>query len=74
MQQTSIKEAVEWVTQQMLYVKDEDNEATFCFNTFDELIVTLQKFVGEEADTQTYKEIIANMRYSNDEVNESKYL
>ena len=74
MQQTSIKEAVEWVTEQMRYVTDTDNEATFCFNTFDELIVTLQKFVGEEADTQTYKQIIANMRYSNDEVNESKYL
>jgi ribosomal protein L18E len=65
-------QALNWAAQQLQYVTNEKNEHAFCYNTQDELVVVMQQLLDSE--TIDFAATIANMRYSNDEVNENKYL
>ena len=64
-------QALQHCAQQLAYVTDETNEETLCIDTAEEIIAVLQQLL--EASTN-FASIVANTRYSNDEVNESKYL
>ncbi len=65
-------QALNWAAQQLQYVTNEKNEETFCYNTQDELVVVMQQLLDSE--TTDFAAVVARMRYSNDEVNENKYL
>ena len=65
-------QALNWAAQQLQYVTSEENEETFCYNTQDELVVVMQQLLDSE--TTDFAAVVARMRYSNDEVNENKYL
>ena len=65
-------QALNWAAQQLQYVTDEENEGTFCWETQDELVVVMQQLLDSE--TIDFAAVVARMRYSNDEVNESKWL
>jgi hypothetical protein len=64
-------QALNWAAQQLQYVTDSTNAHTYCLDTAEEIVQVLQQLVAANTD---YAATIANMRYSNDEVNENKYL
>ena len=64
-------QALNWAAQQLQYVTDSTNEYTYCLDTAEEIVQVLQQLIAANTD---YAATIANMRYSNDEVNENKYL
>jgi hypothetical protein len=53
------------------YVTDATNKHTYCINTAQEIVHVLQQLLSANAN---YAAIVAATRYSNDEVNEEKYL
>ena len=65
-------QALNWAAQQLQYVTDSTNAHTYCLDTADALVVVMQQLLDSE--TIDFAATIANMRYSNDEVNENKYL
>ena len=64
-------QALNWAAQQLQYVTDSTNKYTYCLDTAEEIVQVLQQLVAARTD---YAATVANMRYSNDEVNENKYL
>jgi hypothetical protein len=64
-------QALNWAAQQLEYVTDSTNMYTYCLDTAEEIVQVLQQLIAANTD---YAAIVANMRYSNDEVNENKYL
>jgi hypothetical protein len=64
-------QALNWAAQQLQYVTDSTNMYTYCLDTAEEIVQVLQQLIAANTD---YAAIVANMRYSNDEVNENKYL
>ena len=64
-------QALNWAAQQLEYVTDSTNKHTYCLDTAEEIVQVLQQLIAANTD---YAAIVANMRYSNDEVNENKYL
>ena len=64
-------QAIQHCAQQLEYVTDETNEDTYCIDTAEEIIAVLQQLIEANAN---FASIVADTRYSNDEVNESKYL
>jgi hypothetical protein len=64
-------QALNWAAQQLEYVTDSTNKHTYCIDTAEEIVQVLQQLIAANTD---YAAIVANMRYSNDEVNENKYL
>ena len=64
-------QALQHCAQQLQYVTDSTNAHTYCLDTAEEIVQVLQQLVAANTD---YAATIANMRYSNDEVNENKYL
>ena len=61
-------QALQHCAQQLEYVTQAQ---TLCIDTAEELVAVMQQLL--EASTN-FASIVANTRYSNDEVNESKYL
>ena len=68
---TTQAQALNWAAQQLEYVTDSTNKHTYCIDTAEEIVQVLQQLIAANTD---YAAIVANMRYSNDEVNENKYL
>jgi hypothetical protein len=68
---TTQAQALNWAAQQLEYVTDSTNAHTYCLDTAEEIVQVLQQLVAARTD---YAAIVANMRYSNDEVNENKHL
>ena len=68
---TTQAQALNWAAQQLEYVTDSTNKHTYCLDTAEEIVQVLQQLIAANTD---YAAIVANMRYSNDEVNENKYL
>jgi len=64
-------QALQHCAQQLQYVTDSTNKYTYCIDTAEEIVQVLQQLIAANTD---YAAIVANMRYSNDEVNENKYL
>jgi hypothetical protein len=64
-------QALQHCAQQLQYVTDSTNAHTYCIDTAEEIVQVLQQLIAANTD---YAAIVANMRYSNDEVNENKYL
>ena len=64
-------QALQHCAQQLEYVTDSTNKYTYCIDTAEEIVQVLQQLIAANTD---YAAIVANMRYSNDEVNENKYL
>ena len=64
-------QALSHCAQQLQYVTDATNKHTYCLNTANELVAVMQTLINA---TTNFAAIVANMRYSNDEVNEEKYL
>lgn len=64
-------QALQHCAQQLEYVTDSTNTHTYCIDTAEEIVQVLQQLIAARTD---YAAIVANMRYSNDEVNENKYL
>tara|TARA_R110001592_G_scaffold300500_1_gene571718 strand:- start:439 stop:666 length:228 start_codon:yes stop_codon:yes gene_type:complete len=64
-------QALSHCAQQLQYVTDATNKHTYCLNTANELATVIQQLLNT---TTNFAAIVANMRYSNDEVNEEKYL
>ena len=64
-------QALQHCAQQLQYVTDATNKHTYCINTAQEIVHVLQQLLSANAN---YAAIVANMHYSNDEVNEEKYL
>ena len=64
-------QALQHCAQQLQYVTDATNKHTYCLNTANELVAVMQTLINA---TTNFAAIVANMRYSNDEVNEEKYL
>ena len=64
-------QALNWAAQQLQYVTDSTNANTYCIDTAEEIVQVLQQLVAANTD---YAAIVAATRYSNDEVNENKYL
>ena len=64
-------QALSHCAQQLQYVTDAANKHTFCLNTAEELVNVMQTLLLANTN---FAAIVANMRYSNDEVNEEKYL
>jgi hypothetical protein len=64
-------QALQHCAQQLVYVTDSTNEHTLCLDTASELVAVMQQLIDS---TTNYAAIVANTRYSNDEVNENKYL
>ena len=64
-------QALQHCAQQLQYVTDAANKHTYCLNTANELATVIQQLLNT---TTNFAAIVANMRYSNDEVNEEKYL
>ena len=64
-------QALQHCAQQLQYVTDAANKHTYCLNTANELVAVMQTLINA---TTNFAAIVANMRYSNDEVNEEKYL
>tara|TARA_B110000902_G_C14034766_1_gene485509 strand:+ start:238 stop:468 length:231 start_codon:yes stop_codon:yes gene_type:complete len=57
--------------QQLEYVTDSTNKHTYCIDTAEEIVHVLQQLIAAKTN---YAAIVAATRYSNDEVNENKYL
>mgnify|MGYP000265109324 CR=1 FL=1 len=72
MQTVTQAQALAWTAQQLQYVTDATNEETYCLDTADELVAVMQQLLDEK--TEDFAATVASMRYSNDEVNEDKYL
>lgn len=68
---TTQAQALVWAAQQLQLVTDSANEHTYCLDTTDELIYVMQQLLVAD---DSYADIVASIHYSNDEVNESKYL
>ena len=64
-------QALQHCAQQLQYVTDATNKHTYCINTAQEIVHVLQQLLSANAN---YAAIVAATRYSNDEVNEEKYL
>jgi hypothetical protein len=64
-------QALSHCAQQLQYVTDAANKHTFCLNTAEELVNVMQTLLLANTN---FAAIVANMRYSNDEVDEEKYL
>jgi hypothetical protein len=64
-------QALQHCAQQLVYVTDSTNMLTYCLDTAEEILEVMQQLLDS---TTNYAAIVANMRYSNDEVNENKYL
>ena len=64
-------QALSHCAQQLEYVTDAANKHTYCIDTANELVAVMQTLINA---TTNFAAIVANMRYSNDEVNEEKYL
>jgi hypothetical protein len=64
-------QALQHCAQQLEYVTDAANKHTYCIDTANELVAVMQTLINA---TTNFAAIVANMRYSNDEVNEEKYL
>ena len=64
-------QALQHCAQQLQYVTDSTNKYTYCIDTAEEIVQVLQQLVAANTD---YAAIVAATRYSNDEVNENKYL
>jgi hypothetical protein len=64
-------QALNWAAQQLEYVTDSTNKHTYCIDTAEEIVQVLQQLIAANTD---YAAIVAATRYSNDEVNENKYL
>jgi hypothetical protein len=64
-------QALQHCAQQLQYVTDSTNAHTYCIDTAEEIVQVLQQLVAANTD---YAAIVAATRYSNDEVNENKYL
>ncbi len=64
-------QALSHCAQQLQYVTDAANKHTYCINTANELATVIQQLLNT---TTNFAATVANMRYSNDEVNEEKYL
>ena len=64
-------QALQHCAQQLEYVTDAANKHTYCLNTANELVAVMQTLINA---TTNFAAIVANTRYSNDEVNEEKYL
>ena len=64
-------QALSHCAQQLQYVTDAANKHTYCLNTANELVAVMQTLINA---TTNFAAIVANTRYSNDEVNEEKYL
>ena len=64
-------QALQHCAQQLQYVTDAANKHTYCLNTANELVAVMQTLINA---TTNFAAIVANTRYSNDEVNEEKYL
>jgi hypothetical protein len=65
-------QALQHCAQQLEYVTDSANKHTLCLDTASELVAVMQQLL--DSTTTNYAAIVANTRYSNDEVNENKYL
>jgi hypothetical protein len=68
---TTQAQALNWAAQQLEYVTDSTNEYTYCLDTAEELVAVMQQLLAANSD---YAATVAATRYSNDEVNENKYL
>ena len=68
---TTQAQALQHCAQQLEYVTDSTNKHTFCLDTAEELVAVMQQLLVANSD---YAAIVAATRYSNDEVNENKYL
>ena len=64
-------QALQHCAQQLEYVTDSTNKYTYCIDTAEEIVQVLQQLIAANTD---YAAIVAATRYSNDEVNENKYL
>ena len=64
-------QALQHCAQQLEYVTDSTNKHTYCIDTAQEIVQVLQQLVAAKTN---YAAIVAATRYSNDEVNENKYL
>jgi hypothetical protein len=64
-------QALSHCAQQLQYVTDAANKHTYCLNTANELVAVMQTLINA---TTNFAAIVANTRYSSDEVNEEKYL
>ena len=64
-------QALQHCAQQLEYVTDAANKHTYCIDTANELVAVMQTLINA---TTNFAAIVANTRYSNDEVNEEKYL
>jgi hypothetical protein len=64
-------QALQHCAQQLQYVTDSTNKYTYCIDTAEEIVQVLQQLIAANTD---YAAIVAATRYSNDEVNENKYL
>ena len=64
-------QALQHCAQQLEYVTDSTNKHTYCIDTAQEIVQVLQQLIAANAN---YAAIVAATRYSNDEVNENKYL
>ena len=64
-------QALQHCAQQLEYVTDSTNKHTYCIDTAQEILEVMQQLLDS---TTNYAAIVAATRYSNDEVNENKYL
>ena len=64
-------QALQHCAQQLVYVTDSTNKHTYCIDTAQEILEVMQQLLDS---TTNYAAIVAATRYSNDEVNEDKYL
>jgi hypothetical protein len=64
-------QALQHCAQQLVYVTDSTNKHTYCIDTAQEILEVMQQLLDS---TTNYAAIVAATRYSNDEVNENKYL
>jgi len=71
MQTVTQAQALQHCAQQLAYVTDSTNKHTYCIDTAEEIVQVLQQLIAANTD---YAAIVAATRYSNDEVNENKYL
>ena len=71
MQTVTQAQALQHCAQQLAYVTDSTNKYTYCIDTAEEIVQVLQQLIAANTD---YAAIVAATRYSNDEVNENKYL
>jgi hypothetical protein len=71
MQKVTQAQALLHCAQQLAYVTDSTNANTYCIDTAEEIVQVLEQLVAARTD---YAAIVAATRYSNDEVNENKWL